>query len=147
MTLTEKEKFLLEDMKAQEQLCIEKYTRYSGEACDGKLKNLFTEIGNQEKTHLETVNKMLGGSVSPTTSCGVSTCECASGCNGCEKERDAYLCQDALASEKHVSSVYDTCIFEFGDADARNTLNHIQKEEQEHGEKLYLYMSANGMSC
>jgi hypothetical protein len=55
--------------------------------------------------------------------------------------------KDALDTEKHVSSVYDTCIFEFTDAGARQALNHIQKEEQEHGQMLYDYMAAHGMTA
>ena len=50
-----------------------------------------------------------------------------------------------LAGEKHVSGLYDTCVFEFRDGQARNALNHIQKEEQEHGKQLYDYMTVNGM--
>ncbi len=52
---------------------------------------------------------------------------------------------DVLATEKHASHLYDTCIFEFNDENARNALNHIQKEEQEHGKMIYDYMSVNGM--
>jgi hypothetical protein len=47
--------------------------------------------------------------------------------------------------EKHVSSVYDTCVFEFSSPTLRDTLSAIQKEEQIHGLKLYRYMNANGM--
>ena len=61
------------------------------------------------------------------------------------KCNDAFLCADALAMEKHVSSVYDTSIFEFSSPILRDTLNHIQKEEQNHGEEIYCYMSKNGM--
>ncbi|MDE7300442.1 MAG: spore coat protein, partial [Lachnospiraceae bacterium] len=43
------------------------------------------------------------------------------------------------------SHLYDTCIFEFKDEGARNVLNHIQKEEQEHGKMIYDYMSTNSM--
>ena len=57
------------------------------------------------------------------------------------------MLKDALDTEKHVSSVYDTCIFEFTDAGARSALNHIQKEEQEHGQMLYDYMAAHGMTA
>ena len=53
---------------------------------------------------------------------------------------DKMLCQDSLSGEKYVSSTYDTAIFEFRDTNARQILNHIQKEEQEHGEKIYNYM-------
>ena len=62
-----------------------------------------------------------------------------------EKKQDGFLCSDLLATEKHASSLYNTCIFEFRDPAARQTLNHIQKEEQEHGKALYDYMTANGM--
>lgn len=68
-----------------------------------------------------------------------------SNCSPEGKKKDAYLCQDALSTEKHVSSTYNTCIFEFRDPNVRNVLNHIQKEEQQHGEQIYCYMAANGM--
>ena len=43
MTLSTKELSLLKDMKGQEQLCIDKYNKYSAAACDGELKKLFTQ--------------------------------------------------------------------------------------------------------
>lgn len=61
------------------------------------------------------------------------------------KQKDSYLCTDLLSTEKHVSSTYNTCIFEFRDTNIRNILNHIQKEEQQHGEHIYNYMAQNGM--
>ena len=60
-------------------------------------------------------------------------------------EVDKMLCQDCLSTEKYVSSTYNTAIFEFKDKNVRQVLNHIQKEEQEHGEKLYNYMSQHNM--
>ena len=58
---------------------------------------------------------------------------------------DAYLCKDALSGEKQVSSLYNTCVFEFKDASVRAALAHIQTEEQNHGKMIYDYMAANGM--
>lgn len=58
---------------------------------------------------------------------------------------DAMLCQDMLMTEKHISGAYDTAIFEFSNADMRQALNHIQKEEQQHGEQIFNYMQNNGM--
>ena len=58
---------------------------------------------------------------------------------------DKMLCQDSLSTEKYVSSTYNTAIFEFRDTNARQVLNHIQKEEQEHGEQIYNYMNQHGM--
>ena len=50
-----------------------------------------------------------------------------------------------VASEKHISSSYNTSVFEFTNTEVRDALNHIQKEEQEHGKQIYDYMSANSM--
>jgi spore coat protein CotF len=60
-------------------------------------------------------------------------------------QADAMLCSDMLMTEKYVSGAYDTAIFEFADTNVRQALNHIQKEEQEHGEGIFNYMSSNGM--
>ena len=148
MTLTQKETTLLSDLKSQEQLCIDKYSKYAAEACDATLKNLFTEIKTTEQGHLNTVNRILSGeevTMSSTPSAkSESESFAASTCPKDAKDKDAFLCKDALAMEKHVSSVYDTCVFEFASPALRDTLAHIQKEEQNHGMKLYQYMKANG---
>ena len=68
-----------------------------------------------------------------------------SGCTAQQKQQDAFLCTDLLSNEKYVSSSYDTSIFEFRDSSIRSALNHIQKEEQEHGKMIYDYMAQNGM--
>ncbi|MDP4118719.1 MAG: spore coat protein [Bacillota bacterium] len=186
MDLTQKEKTLLQDLKAEEELCIEKYTKYSGNASDQNLKTLFGDIKQVEQKHLDSVNQMLNGtapqsgggtsssggssgSTSGSSSGGSNTTtgnssssgstsstsgssdsssqsnSSASNCSAEDKQKDKYLCQDALTTEKHVSSSYNTSIFEFKDTGFRDALNHIQKEEQQHGEQIYNYMSQNGM--
>ncbi len=60
-------------------------------------------------------------------------------------QNDADLLNDMLMTEKYVSDTYNTAIFEFSDANARQALNHIQKEEQEHGEGIFNYMQSHGM--
>ena len=62
-----------------------------------------------------------------------------------QKQNDCYLCTDVLAMEKHASHLYDTCVFEFNDANARSMLNDIQKQEQHHGKVIYDYMNTNAM--
>ena len=57
---------------------------------------------------------------------------------------DCLLCLDLLSIEKYASSAYDTAIFECLDPKIRKVLNHIQKEEQEHGEKVSSYMISHG---
>ena len=153
MTLTQKETMLLKDLMKKEQLCIDKYGKGAQEAHDNQLKDLFTQCGNEEKQHLDTLTQISNGTVPPMNNQGggnqkqpqafqptYSTQD-----NSPEKQKDKYLCTDTLETEKHASSVYNTSIFEFKDANIRDTLNHIQKEEQEHGEKIYCYMEKNGM--
>lgn len=152
MTLTQKENTLLSDLKSQEQICIEKYTQYSQMAHDPELKNLFTNLAQNEKKHLDTLTQILGGTevsmpaASPSAVQAKLQCK-MSNCNEVEKKNDAYLCKDALSMEKHVSSVYNTGVFEFSSPVLRDTLAHIQKEEQNHGEQLYNYLSCNNMYC
>lgn len=152
MNLTQKETTLLTDLKSQEQLCIEKYDKYSQSANDPALKTLFTNLKNTEQKHLDTLNQILGGAevsmpaqapsaVQAKLQCNISSCTAE------QKNQDAFLCKDALSMEKHVSSVYNTGIFEFTSPVLRDTLAHIQKEEQNHGEQLYNYLSCNNMYC
>jgi hypothetical protein len=88
---------------------------------------------------------MMGGGSQQQQQNQQSGSSCCGECGKTMSKNDEYLVRDALDTEKHVSSVYDTCIFEFSDAGARDALNHIQKEEQQHGKQLYDYMSCHGM--
>ncbi len=149
MQLTQKESSLVKDLKSQEQLCIDKYTKYADTAKDGQLKNLFTTIANTEREHLSTLTQIENGNVPQMSSGGNTTpptfTATYNSVSTPEKSADEYLCKDTLTMEKHVSSVYNTSIFEFCNKDLRDILNHIQKEEQEHGKQLFDYMSANSM--
>lgn len=150
MQLTQKETTLLSDLKSQEKLCVEKYTKYASSALDPQLKELFTSIANVEQQHLNTITQIENGNTaqpSQGSSQSVKTTFTSNYGMGDtpDKQADAYLCADLLADEKHVSSLYDTCIFEFKEQAIRDTLNHIQKEEQQHGKAIYDYMSVNNM--
>ena len=148
MQLTQKETMLLKDLKDQEQLCVEKYTKYAAEAADPQLKNLFSQIASVEQQHYDTLTGMENGPIPtvggadkplPTFSATYPMTETP------EKKADCTLCSDMLSAEKHVSSLYDTCVFEFKDEQARTVLNHIQSDEQKHGKMIYDYMQANSM--
>ena len=149
MTLTQKETGLLKDMKGQEELCIEKYKRYAESAKSNELRALFESMAKVEENHLQTVTSMMSGTV-PTMPAQLENsnnahCTPVQYASDADRRADCLLCRDMLATEKHVSSLYDTSIFEFKDPAARKVLNHIQAEEQQHGEQLYAYMSCNGM--
>ncbi len=173
MNLSTKERFLLEDQKNQEQLCVQKYQSYANMASCQQLKSIFQQIGQKEQEHYNTIDQLLKGqmpsmgqsssqqsggqqqsgsqqslqmqsqqskmtqqqSFQPQGSSG------SSGYNNSDKD----LCNDMLMTEKYVSGAYDTAIFEFRDPQIRNVLNHIQKEEQQHGETIFKYMESNGM--
>lgn len=148
MTLTQKEQSLLKDMKDAEKLCIEKYKKASESARDGQLKNLFSNLSNAEKEHLGIFEKMEQGTVEQPQS-GNANQPTFSATYGAEntpdKQNDSFLCTDLLSAEKHASHLYDTCVFEFTDENARKAINAIQAQEQNHGKSIYDYMKVNSM--
>jgi|LSQX01.3.fsa_nt_gb spore coat protein CotF len=203
ISLTTKERMLLEDQKMHEEICIEKYNNYAQQATDPQLKNIFSNHAKIEQEHLNTINQLLGGQVpamsqqggggqngsqgnsqqaggmqgnsqqagsmqqqqggssggsqlstgmqqqhggsqlstgmqqQPNQSAGLQL-------NSVGKATDQSLCNDMLMTEKYVSGAYDTAIFEFKDTQVRDVLNHIQKEEQKHGESIFKYMESQG---
>ena len=162
--LTTKEKFLLEDAKTHEEDCILKYENYANLACDSELKAVFRSNGQKEKEHLQTINQLLNEKVPQMSQTGQSgqggqqtahtgqkpqtqqeTIEKQSSGSPTFKASDKDLCTDMLMTEKYVSGAYDTAIFEFKEASVRDVLNHIQKEEQKHGEAIFSYMQSKGM--
>lgn len=148
MNLTQKERDLLKDLKGQEQLCIEKYAKHSKTAVDAQLKNLFDMISKIENSHLSALVQIENGScpqINADNMASVSFTGTYGPAENADKKNDAFLCNDVLATEKHASHLYDTCIFEFGDKNLRQVLNQIQKEEQKHGEMIYDYMKTNAM--
>ena len=151
MMLTQKETGLLKDMKGQEELCIEKYNKYAMRAKSSELRALFQSMAQVEQNHLTTVTQMMNGTVpampdgKPLENSSNANCTAVRYTSETDKQDDAFLCRDMLTTEKHVSSLYDVSIFEFKDPNARKVLNHIQAEEQQHGEQLYAYMSCHGM--
>ncbi|MDF2698575.1 MAG: spore coat protein [Haloplasmataceae bacterium] len=144
--LTQKEIFLLNDQKGHEELCIKKYAKYASEAQDQVLKTMFTKHGSQEEQHLNTLNQILGGKVPNTNQSQQQRNQQTQFTSqpGNYIQQDVDLCYDLLATEKYVSSSYNIAIFEFNDHNIRQALNHIQKEEQEHGEDLFNYLSGVG---
>lgn len=160
MQLTQKEASLVKDMTDQEKLCSDKYRKNAKVAADPQLAELFNTLATQEDGHLNTLNEIAAGNCPQMNAGGAGASGTAQNAGGSqsgnsfsayhtsetpEKKNDAFLCSDLLSSEKHASHLYDTCIFEFTDDCVRQTLNHIQMEEQQHGKKIYDYMKANGM--
>ena len=154
INLNQKETSLLQDQKKHEELCIKKYNNYANQASDPQLTQLFTTQGQQEQQHLDTLNQLLNGQM-PANMGGQQQQGGQqqssfpplqpNAQSGLKNQADQDLCEDLLSTEKYVSSTYNTAIFEFRDTGIRQILNHIQKEEQQHGENIYKYMESKGM--
>jgi len=170
--LSTKEKFLLEDQKSHEQLCIQKYTNYANQTSCPQLKTILKNNAKQEQEHLNTINQLLSGQIpsmnnqqqsgqqsmqtaqtqmqSQQMKSSMSQNQLSSSTSSqndtlMSNRSDKDMCSDLLMTEKYVSNAYDTAIFEFCNPQVRSVLNHIQKEEQQHGESIFQYMQSNGM--
>lgn len=147
--LSQKERMLLEDEKSQEEICVIKYQNYSNQAQDPQLKQLFNTFSTEEQHHFDMLNQMIQGQQPDMThpqqpqwqaQAQPSTYQGAMGNTG-----DKILCGDLLSTEKFVSGTYNTGIFEAANPTVRQALQHIQQDEQHHGEQLFLYMNSHGM--
>ena len=171
LNLTSKERTLLEDQKSHEEICVQKYADYANLASDPQLQAIFNSNGLTEQEHLNTINQLLGGQIPNMNQQGgnqqqqqmkqqLQQQQSQSQQQMQEQQahnfqilnnrtknhsQDQKLCTDMLMTEKYVSGAYDTAIFEFRDPQVRNALNHIQKEEQQHGEAIFNYMQSMGM--
>jgi len=155
LTLSQKERTLLQDQKSHEDICIKKYNNYANQAQDPELQQMFSAYAGQEQQHLNTINQMLNGQV-PNMQQGQQAKQGQQAQQGqqarqntmngaMQNQGDADLCADMLMTEKYVANAYNNSVFEFADTNARQALNHIEKEEQQHGEGIFNYMNKNGM--
>lgn len=168
LRLSQKERSLIEDQKSFEDICVKKYGSYAQQAKDENLKNMFNNIAAQEQTHYDTLDQMLQGKVPQVAKQmqqqqagqqahqGMQNQQQQSAqqqsaqqqnadfvLQGNDEDKD--LLSDLLATEKHISNTYDTAVFESASPVVRQTLQHIQKEEQQHGEQIFNYMHSHGM--
>ena len=152
MALNQKEESLIKDLQEQEKLCIQKYTRYAEMAHDEELKNLFNTLRENEINHYKALQAIKDDDTTTPHIKHLNAAEYApkgvhtKECNSREKEDDAYLCTDSIATEKFISTSYNEDLFQFASSAVRDTLNQIQTDEQNHGEMLYKYKTANGMA-
>lgn len=152
MMLKEKEKQVIQDLQTQEKTCIEKYDKYSKQAKDPVLKELFQNLKEKEQKHLRSLGELMNGEV-PSCDCNDEdgqmynpTATYSSGEQSEDKMNDAFLATDCIASEKLVSSEYNGNVFAFANSKIRKLLADIQIEEQNHAEMLWKYKTANGMA-
>jgi len=148
--LSQKERMFLEDGKNQEEVCVEKYKNYSEQADDAQLKQLFTKLSGEEQHHYDIINQMLQGQ-QPNLSHNQQAQQpqqpvAQSNTNqSANNQHDKILCTDLLSTEKYVSGTYDMDVFESANPTVRQAMQHIQQEEQKHGQELFNYMNSHGM--
>ena len=152
ITLNEKEKNCVTDLLSQEKLCSEKYEKYASMAKDTVLKDLFTMIKSDEEKHLSSLNDLMNGTVSTNVNvndnAGATYSPAATYTGNyvqADKDSDAFLCTDAITTEKYVSSAYNFDLFQFGSTEARKLLADIEVEEQNHAEMMFRYKTVNSM--
>ena len=68
MILKEKEMAAIKDLQTQEEMCIKKYDKYSKEAKDPVLKDLFKELKTKEEKHYQSLQQVIDGTV-PECNC------------------------------------------------------------------------------
>lgn len=146
---TQKEQLYLMELKSHEELCIKKYTKSANETKDQILTQIFNVLSQSEQQHLNTITQIMsqGNGFKPQASGGQSQTTQLKTANlksNSANQNDFDLVHDLLSTEKYVSSTYNIAVFEFNNTTIREQLNHIQKEEQEHGEILYNYLKQNG---
>lgn len=151
INLTEKEKFIIQDLKSQEKLCIQKYAFYEEMAYDPELSDLFAKIKQSEEKHLNSLNEVLNGNVMESDvnddsgATYMTQAKYHQNSNQTEKNHDSFLATDAITMEKYVSGAYNFDLFQFGNSKLRKLLADIEVEEQNHAEMLYKYKNANNM--
>lgn len=152
INLTEKERYIIEDLKSQEKVCIQKYAFYEEMAYDPELADLFTTLRESEERHLKSLEDVLQGNVASVDTNDDSgenytpKIDYHNSSDKSERDHDSFLCTDAITMEKYVSSAYNFDLFQFGNNKLRKLLNDIETEEQNHAEMLYKYKKANAMA-
>lgn len=152
MILNQKETAVITDLHTQEKSCVEKYKRYSKEAKDPVLADLFSQLEKKEQKHFDSLTQVLNGTV-PQCDCNDSdgenyhpTATYTGGANTQDKENDCFLATDCIGTEKLVSGEYNSNVFACSDPGVRKLLADIQIEEQNHAEMLYKYKTVNAMA-
>lgn len=160
--LTNKEKFLLEGEKYQQQLAIDKYNNYALQAQDSTLKKLFSNLVKIEEKHLDMIDDMLQGkilkinkkdihpyyennSIISNDYINIGDITLTSMDNNSYEDGDKIICFDALTTEEMLHSTYSTSSIEFEKSEFHNILKYIIDEKSENLKYLNDYMSKKGM--
>lgn len=146
MTISQSDRVALQEALRQEKLCIDKYASYAQQAQDPQLQQMFNQHGMQEQQHANTLQQLLqgqqpsSGSASQSRQQGQPQSSQVWSAN----PNDMQLCSDLLMTENYVSNTYDDVVFCTQNSVIRQAVQHIQKEEQQHGTDIIDYMTLHG---
>ncbi len=151
MKLNQKEAQLVTELKAQEQLCIQKYDFYSKQATDPELKKLFKTLLKHEQAHYDMLQSLTDGKIPEIKnrkplSLNFEPQKTHSGKKE-DLEFDKFLCTDLITTEKYVATDSNNDLFYFVSPEVRNVLNAIMTDEQNHAEMIWKYKQANKMTA
>lgn len=161
VNLTNKERFLLEGEKYQQQLAIDKYNNFSLQAADPILKTIFSNLSEIEENHLNMVNEMLQGRIpqintqnlhpyyTNTSSLSneylnIGNMTITSMDNSFD-DGDKIICFDALTTEELLHSTYSASSLEFEESEYKNILSKIIDDKKNSLQYLNDYMTKKGM--
>lgn len=161
VNLTNKERFLLEGEKYQQQLAIDKYNNFSLQAADPILKTIFSNLSEIEENHLNMVNEMLQGRIpqintqnlhpyyTNTSSLSneylnIGNITITSMDNSFD-DGDKIICFDALTTEELLHSTYSASSLEFEESEYKNILSKIIDDKKNSLQYLNDYMIKKGM--
>lgn len=150
MVLNEKERMAIQELQTLEKGCVEKYKKYSQQAKDPVLKDLFMDLHKKEQKHYDSLGDVLSGRV-PSCNCNDTDGKeyqpkATYHGESEDKTSDCFLATDCIGTEKMASTEYNMDVFRFGDSGVRKLLADIQIEEQNHAEMLYKYKTVNSMA-
>lgn len=161
VNLTNKERFLLEGEKYQQQLAIDKYNNFALQAADPILKTIFSNLSEIEDNHLNMVNEMLQGRIpqintqnlhpyyTNTSSLSneylnIGNMTITSMDNSFD-DGDKIICFDALTTEELLHSTYSASSLEFEESEYKNILSKIIDDKKNSLQYLNDYMIKKGM--
>lgn len=161
VNLTNKERFLLEGEKYQQQLAIDKYNNFSLQAADPILKTIFSNLSEIEENHLNMVNEMLQGRIpqintqnlhpyyTNTSSLSneylnIGNMTITSMDNSFD-DGDKIICFDALTTEELLHSTFSASSLEFEESEYKNILSKIIDDKKNSLQYLNDYMIKKGM--
>lgn len=163
VNLTNKEIFLLEGEKYQQQLAIDKFNDYALQAQDQVLKNIFFNLAKIEEKHLNMINQILNGEIPQLNNKDIHPYYENNSINSNDfinignitltsledsnnyNDGDKIICFDALTTEELLHSTSSASSLEFENTKFENILKYIIQEKSENIKYLNEYMTKKGM--